>query len=68
MIKVVLEMHIDPELYDNFELEDVVYQEVRDLMYTDLLSACDITCYCEGCEITRSGMPAGFCDNQIGVM
>ena len=38
--KVTLELNIDPALYEEFDLEDVVYQEVRDLMYTDLLSAC----------------------------
>ena len=39
---VTLEMHIDPALYEDFDLEDVVYQEIRDLMYTDLLSACKV--------------------------
>jgi len=47
--KITLELHIDPANYDTFDaskgedvfdLESIVYEEVQDLMRTDLLSAC----------------------------
>jgi hypothetical protein len=38
--KVILELNV--ELDNPDDLEDVVYYQVRDLMYTDLLSACEV--------------------------
>ena len=46
--KVVIELHIDPENYDlahsdgEFDLEDIVIDELMDLCRSDILSACEI--------------------------
>jgi len=40
---VMIELVIDPEVYDQyqpFDLADVVYDELLDLLRTDIMSAC----------------------------
>ena len=45
--KVMIELHIDPDNYDmgedfEFDLEDVLIDELYDLCRTDILSACEV--------------------------
>lgn len=42
--KVVIELHIDPAVYDDpeMELEEMVCVELIDLMRSDILSACEV--------------------------
>ena len=42
--KVMIELHIYPEHYDQdeFDLEDIVIDELFDLCRTDILSACEV--------------------------
>ena len=44
MYKVTLELNIDPYDYEEleFDLEDVVINELFDLCRTDILSACNV--------------------------
>jgi hypothetical protein len=70
MIKVTIELNIDPEMYEFMgwsDLESAICDELSDQMRSDILSACEIECFCEGCELTRNVAPAGFCRNGIGV-
>jgi hypothetical protein len=40
MYKVTLELNIDPAYYDGRELEDIVYDEILDVLRSDIMSAC----------------------------
>lgn len=67
MIKVTLELNIEPAYYDGREIDDIVYDEILDVLRSDIMSACEVECFCKGCETTRNVAPSGFCDYGIGV-